>query len=105
MRIRFLLYVNYEGLQVPSDKDLKSRGCMLLCPFLGAARAWNGFNNYGETSETCGAAVEERSGVDAIKSQAFRHVTGSGSSGGARAIYCVSGQIATAIYNFSINNI
>lgn len=38
----------------------------------------------------------------AIKSQAFRHVTGSGSSGAARAIYCVSDEqpIATIIVIF-----
>lgn len=43
----------------------------------------------GQRSKACGVSAEEWSG-GAIKSQAFRHVTGSGSSAAATDIYCFS---------------
>lgn len=54
----------------------------------------------GKEAKRVGSRRKDGVRLGAIKSQAFRHVTGSGSSGAARAIYCVSDEIATAICDF-----
>lgn len=55
----------------------------------------------GQRSKRAGSRRKDGVRQGAIKSQAFRHVTGSGSSGAAQAIYCVSDKTATT-YDFAL---